>query len=101
MIVYIAGKMTGLEDKGRKKFAEAENVLKKSFVVLNPATLQDGMPRERYMPICLAMIDQADAIVMLDNWEDSPGAKLEKEYALYQGKEVLYFREDEGSVQKN
>jgi len=94
MVVYIAGKMTGLEDKGRGKFAEAENELKKAFVVINPSVLPDNMPGDRYMPICFAMIDQADAIVMLDNWKDSPGAKLEKAYAEYQGKAVFYFRKD-------
>lgn len=92
MVVYIAGKMTGLEDKGRGKFAEAENELKKAFVVINPSVLPDGMPGDRYMPICFSMIDQADAIVMLDNWKDSPGAKLEKAYAEYQGKAVFYLQ---------
>lgn len=95
MIIYIAGKMTGLPDKGRKHFDEAEKVLEEQgHVVLNPAVLPDEMPGNRYMPICFAMIDQADAVCMLENWEESPGAKLEKAYAEYQGKKVAYFGEE-------
>lgn len=91
MIVYIAGRMTGLPDKGRKTFNEAEEKLKaKGFTVLNPARLPDGMPPEKYMPICMAMIDAADMICMLDGWEISKGAYLERKYALYQGKTVVF-----------
>lgn len=54
MIVYIAGKMTGLPDLGRKAFAEAEKKLAaEGHTVLNPAWLPTNLPEERYMPICL------------------------------------------------
>lgn len=90
MIVYIAGKMTGLPGKGRAAFRAAERMLKmRGHVVLNPAVLPDGLPSEAYMPICLAMLEQAEAIYLLDNWEDSPGAKLELAFAKYQGKFVI------------
>lgn len=90
-VVYIAGKMTGLPDKGRAKFAAAERDLRKmGYIPLNPAKLPDHLPRDRYMPICLAMLAQADAIAMLDNWQQSPGARLELRYARYQGKEILF-----------
>lgn len=46
------------------------------------------MPKEKYMPICLAMLEQADAICMLDGWEDSDGANIELAYANYQDKAV-------------
>jgi len=91
MVVYIAGKMMGLPDKGREKFNRAEErLIKKGYVVLNPARLPDGMPLERYMPICLAMLEASDAIYLLDNWEDSFGAKLENQYAVYQDKQTLF-----------
>ena len=91
MIVYIAGKMTGLPDKGKAKFDAAADDLRQyaGCIVLNPADLPDGMPKEKYMPICLAMIDAADAICPLDDWEDSPGAMIEISYARYQGKNIL------------
>lgn len=97
IVVYIAGKMTGLEDNGRGNFAEAEKDFKeRGFTVLNPAVLPDGMPGERYMPICFAMIDQADMVVLLNNWKDSPGATLEREYAKYQKKMVFEYDEAKG-----
>lgn len=90
MVVYIAGKMTGLPDLGREKFNAVEKMLTEmGHVVLNPARLPDSMPSERYMPICLAMVAQADALYVLDNWKDSKGASLEAAYAAYQGKQIM------------
>lgn len=91
MIVYIAGKMTGLPDKGRAKFADAAKMLQdKGHIVLNPAELPDGMPGTRYMPICLAMVQAADTVYALDNWKDSNGARIEVRYARYQGKNIVF-----------
>ena len=85
MIVYLAGKMTGLEDLGRVAFDRAENQLTGlGYQVLNPAWLGNGLPKEAYMPICLSMIQQAQALVLLDGWESSPGARLERAFAEYQ-----------------
>lgn len=89
MIVYIAGKMTGLEDLGRVAFDRAENQLTGlGYQVLNPAWLGNGLPKEAYMPICLSMIQQAQALVLLDGWENSPGARLERAFAEYQAMPV-------------
>lgn len=90
MVVYIAGKMTGLPDKGKAAFEEAENKLHElGFVVLNPSCLPDGMRGDKYMPICLSMVNAADMLVLLPGWESSPGAMLEKSYAQYQNKFVF------------
>lgn len=93
--IYIAGKMSGKADYGRD-FNEAEKRLtEQGYIVLNPASLPVGLPEKAYMPICLAMLEAADAIYMLDGWEHSFGANLELDYALYQGKKVYYEDEDE------
>lgn len=85
MIVYIAGKMTGLPDKNRVAFDRAENQLVgQGHQVLNPARIGDGLPKAAYMPICLSMIQQAQALVLLEGWENSPGARLERAFAEYQ-----------------
>lgn len=94
MIIYIAGKMTGLPDFGRKAFAEAEKKLTaEGHTALNPAWMPTNLPRECYMPICLSMINAAEAVYLLDGWEDSKGATIEKLYAEYHGKKVLMQRE--------
>lgn len=89
-IVYVAGKMAGLPNKGKEKFYAAAKALREEGeIVLNPAELPEGLPGECYMPICLAMINAADIVYALDNWRDSPGARLEIGYAAYQGKTVI------------
>ena len=88
-VIYIAGKMRGLEDLGREKFYEAEKILRaKGWKVLNPARLPDDLPGECYMPICLAMLREADSVAMLDNWRESAGAQIEYRYADEIGKAI-------------
>ena len=84
--VYIAGPMTGLPDKGRRAFYQAEGALRAmGFRVINPACLPDDLETADYMPICLAMLQQADAVFMLPGWQHSGGARIEHNFALYQG----------------
>ena len=92
MKVYIAGKITG-DANARDKFWEAEKQLQANpdTVVLNPSVLPPFMQREDYMRICFAMIDTADIVMLLDDWMDSPGAKLEKAYCDYIGKPCMPF----------
>ena len=91
MKVYIAGKITG--DPGyRDKFAAAEIQLGwQGNTVLNPAELPEGMTPADYMRICLAMIDVADLVVFLPDATDSAGARLEKAYCEYVGKEMVFW----------
>ena len=89
MKVYIAGRITG-DPRYREKFAEAEAALREvGHIPLNPAVLPEGMEAEDYMRICTAMLDSADAIGLLGDWTDSPGAKLELHYADYAGKKTV------------
>lgn len=91
MRIYISGSMASCMNVYRKKFAEVQEMLEADgHIVINPATLPIGLDSDKYMPICLSMIDGADAIYLFNNWENSRGALLEKMYAEYQGKEVLF-----------
>ena len=88
--VYIAGKINGL-DNYRKLFKEAEDTfIDAGYKVMNPAVLGEGFNYEVYLPICLAMLEACDTVYMLNNWEDSKGAKVELEYAKVQGKQIIY-----------
>lgn len=78
--VYIAGKISG--DAGYKeKFAAAEAKLPE-------------LAYEMYYPINCAMIDGADAIYMLRDWQQSPGAVKEFLYSGERGIEILFEREE-------
>lgn len=86
--IYIAGPMNG-DPAYRDKFNAAESYLiMKGWRVLNPATLPEGLRPSVYMPICLAMVQAADAIVCLAGSERSQGARIESDYAGYQGKTI-------------
>lgn len=89
-VIYIAGPMKNVPDY-QNNFDAAESYLQwKGWTVINPACLPEGLRPEGYMPICMAMLGAADAIVMLKGYERSEGAEIELAYARYQGKE-LYF----------
>ena len=91
MKIYIAGKITG-DRKYRTKFREAAKAMEAlGHVVLNPATLPDGLEQVDYMRICLAMLEAADMAVFLPDYRESAGAMVEwawcqrtrKDCALY------------------
>ena len=86
MKIYIAGKIAG-DRRYRAKFREAAKALEAAgHVVLNPATLPDGLTDADYMRICMAMVDAADLAVFLPDYQESRvGGKdiAGKECALY------------------
>lgn len=88
MRIYISGKMKGKEY--HTFFNQAEQFIKdRGHIVVNPSMMPKGLDDNRYMPICLSMIDGCDAVVMIgDDWKDSQGALLELQYAKYQRKMV-------------
>lgn len=77
--------------KGSKK---AEDKLKaKGHMVYNPAAVNNCMPEgttyEEYMDVSFLLLSMADAIYMLNEWENSKGANREYGYALGRGYAVL------------
>lgn len=88
--VYIAGKITG-DQNYWGKFSRAEDLLEsEGFIVINPATLPGGMTSADYMRICISMIDTADIVAFLPDWEESRGAKLEWQFCQYVEKQTMY-----------
>lgn len=85
-VVYISGPINGVK-KYWEPFEKAEDAIQAAgFIPLTPTRLPEGMSRERYMRICFAMIDSADAVLFLPRFYKSPGAMLEYNYCEDIGK---------------
>lgn len=83
-IVYIAGKVTGLDYTGvRAKFARREvQLIDAGYVVINPCDLiSEHEDWQTAMKISLALLSFADLISLLPDWHESQGATLEKQLA--------------------
>lgn len=97
MKVYVAGKITGLDRSATvEKFNAAARILTDmSFDVLVPTVLPvlEELSYMDYLHICFAMIDVCDAVVFLPDWEQSQGAKLERDYARRSNKKIWYYSE--------
>ena len=91
MIIYVSGKMTGVEHFNRPAFNFiAEHLVRTGHRVINPASLPFGLTYDAYMDISFAMVRACEAIYMIDGWQTSRGAKLELDYAKSLGKQVIY-----------
>lgn len=93
--IYIAGPMTGLPDFNYPAFNEAAGRLARlGHSPLNPADCEKdneaGEPQEWlwYMRRALKVLADADAVALLDGWEGSRGARIEKNLAEALGLEV-------------
>ena len=88
MKIYLSGRITG-NRRYKEEFAEARRRCEEAgYIVLDPSVLPEGMDAADYARICLAMLDSADRVAMLPDWEMSQGATQERRYALYCGKPV-------------
>jgi hypothetical protein len=96
-VIYISGKYSGdIETNIRKAREAAIKVWEAGFTALTPHlnTIhfeQDCKCRyEDYINGDLALLTNCDAILMLDNWEESQGAKIERQYAVERCIPVFY-----------
>ncbi|WP_067923769.1 DUF4406 domain-containing protein [Alicyclobacillus shizuokensis] len=78
--IYISGPMSGMENYNYEAFFAAEERLnEKGYEVINPARLGyvEGWSWEDYLRRDIKAMLDADAVVVLPNWLDSKGARLE------------------------
>ena len=89
MKIYFSGPITN-DVAYKTKFSSCieefikEGVIQGDITIMNPAELPCDLPNKLYMPLCLRMIDEADAVVFLPGWLDSDGSMVEYSYARYQ-----------------
>jgi len=94
MKIYIAGKITGLpkhQYTAKFKAAEIEHNAAGHNTV-NPCRLgiPDTATTEQALLVCLTHLRQCDAIYLLADWQDSPGAVIERQFASDHGLEIIY-----------
>lgn len=91
--IYISGPITGLDyKKAKDNFEDAEKrITEQGHMAVNPMRLlPEGLPYEHYMKTDIAALLTCDAIFMLDGFNDSTGALLEREIARIVGIDVVY-----------
>ena len=93
--IYISGPITGTDDfYERFAEAEAEAMWSCDGSVVNPARLNDIMPKdathEEYMELSFKLLGMCDAIYMLKGWEESKGANREYGYAVAKGMRLMF-----------
>ena len=83
--IYIAGKVTGETIEGcTLKFRSAQLRLEfRGFIAVNPIEVVNDWqtPWRPAMQKCIAALMDCDAILLLPDWQDSQGAKLEAKIA--------------------
>ena len=87
MVVYISGPITGTKDYLERFENVHQRLIDANFDgdVINPAYIMDrlpaGTPHETYMKISMALLENADIMLLLDGWEKSSGCLEEVAYA--------------------
>ena len=90
MKIYIAGKITG-DPNYREKFEKVASSLRgHGFSVMNPACLSEDKEFcwDDYMAITAAMQERCEATVLLPDWQDSKGARIELHTAEQLGHKI-------------
>lgn len=100
MKIYIAGKISDDPNYKQKFQAKAEQLRSIGYKVLSPAVLPLGFEHDEYLRICYAMIDVCDGVYLLEDWRESKGARLEREYAVKNNKMLVYEPEISASVMR-
>jgi len=97
MLIYIAGPYTGDRDKNIQDARKVSIELwKKGHAVvcphLNTAKMEDdGIEYDVILRGDVDIISRCDAIMMMENWEESSGASLEHKYAEGIGLPIFYW----------
>ncbi|WGU70656.1 DUF4406 domain-containing protein [Capnocytophaga canimorsus] len=94
MKIYISGKISGLDiEQAKRNFDNAEQLI--SAIGLTPVNpFKNGLTLshswEQHLLKDIENLMACDGILMLENWLDSKGARIENNIANEMGKVVLY-----------
>lgn len=92
MTTYIAGPMSGLPEFNYPAFTAAAAALRaQGTSVVSPTELHDGdtgRPYDFYLRLGLRALLDCDEMVLLPGWENSRGARLERQIAQALGMHI-------------
>lgn len=103
--MYLSGAITGLNEAATAlKFAQAEREAeKRGYRPVNP--LKNGLPEsatyEQHMERDLELLRGCDAVLMLPDWSDSPGARRELQEAVEHKKEIIFYKPTNNKKMEN
>ena len=106
-VIYISGPMTGYPNFNREAFVKAEMCLiGKGKEVVSPSLVEQDDEGQTWKPlqgkysyylkIALQKMLRCNAIVMLDGWQDSKGARVERYLAEALGYKIYENVDDVG-----
>ena len=89
--VFISGKVSGLPYVyAQERFNRAASLFQ-GWEVHNPVKLcKPSWSWWRCMVVCLWHLMKCDAVVFMDNWQDSRGARIENRMAKFFDKQIIY-----------
>jgi hypothetical protein len=95
---FISGPVTGMPDANRAAFHEAAARLRRmGYEVENPADNADFLPTppdwRAWMTLALNQLLRCECVIMLPGWENSRGAKIERQLAIGLGMDVMTLQE--------
>lgn len=91
-LIYISGKITGLDDYAEKFSAAKKYLIGLGLTVINPVECDHSKNKDwhEFMITDLKYLFQCDAIYMLNNWSESTGARIEHFIAQETGMKIFY-----------
>ena len=97
MKIYIAGAITN-NPNYEKQFAEAEkNLTEQGHAVINPVK-NLGFDYKDYIDMGLCELMKCEAIYLLNGWNKSRGAFLERVYAITTGMKIYEEKNDNDTM---
>lgn len=85
--VYVSGPISNAPDYLINFAGAKSRLLRCGYEVVNPAQMCLSLPNtfshNEYMEVCMAALKACDTIYLLNGWQNSVGAKIEAEYALF------------------
>lgn len=102
MTYYISGPITNNPNAG-EDFARIEETLRQAGFdsIINPEALLRPLAlteHSQYLHICKALVEVADAVLLLQGWRESTGACIEVGIALSKGIDIFELNENDRPI---